>query len=58
MCCMYIGRRLAELELNIALSQIMNSFKVEFMEEKPVQYVVKFLLVPDRQVNLAFKDLQ
>lgn len=53
-----VGRRLAELELNIALSQIMNSFKVEFTEAEPVEYIIKILLVPDRPVNLTFKDLQ
>lgn len=52
------GRRLAELELNIALSQIMKAFRVEFNEKEPVGYVIKFLLLPERQMNLTFKDLQ
>ena len=52
------GRRLAELEVNIALSQIMKAFRVEFNEKEPVGYVIKFLLLPERQMNLIFKDLQ
>lgn len=53
-----IGRRLAELELNIALSQIMKAYRVEFTEKEPMGYIIKFLLVPERQMNLAFRDLQ
>lgn len=52
-----LGRRLAELELNIALSQIMKSFRVEFNEKEPVGIDIKFLLLPDRQMNLVFRDL-
>ena len=54
---LFLGRRLAELELNIALSQIMKSFRVEFNEKEPIGFDIKFLLLPDRQMNLVFRDL-
>ena len=51
------GRRIAELEMYIALSHIMKNFNVEFPEEAPMDYILKSLIIPERQLNLIFRDL-
>ena len=56
--CLTAGRRVAELELHIAMAHIMQNFRVEFSESAPVGIVQKFFLTPDRPINLAFVDLQ
>ena len=56
--CLTAGRRVAELELHIAMAHIMQNFRVEFSESVPVGIVQKFFLTPDRPINLAFVDLQ
>ena len=68
-CCIYClftltfdifiltGRRIAELELYIALSHIMKNFSVEFPEKAPMDYILKVLLIPERQLNLTVHDL-
>ena len=52
-----IGRRVAELELHIALSQLIRTFKVEFRDDKPMDYVQNLFLNPERRFDLAFIDL-
>jgi len=56
--CLTAGRRVAELELHIAMAHIMQNFRVEYPETTPVDIVQKFILAPDRPINLAFIDLQ
>ena len=51
------GRRIAELEMYIALSHIMRNFSVEFPEKAPMDYILKGFLIPERQLNLIFLDL-
>ena len=51
------GRRIAELEMYIALSHIMKNFSVEFPERAPMDYILKGFLIPERQLNLIFHDL-
>jgi len=51
------GRRIAELEMYIAMSHIMKNFSVEFPEEAPMDYILKSLIIPERQLNLIFRDL-
>ena len=41
------GRRVAELELHIALSQLIRTFRVDFRDDKPMDYV---LLEPGEKV--------
>lgn len=50
------GRRIAELELHIALAHIMKNFKVEYPENTPMDYIENFFqVVPERKINLVFK---
>jgi len=52
------GRRIAELELQIALAHMMKNFKVEYQEDTPMDYIEEvFQVVPDRKINLVFKDV-
>ena len=52
------GRRIAELELHIALAHMMKNFKVEYQEDTPMDYIEEvFQVVPDRKINLVFKDV-
>ncbi|XP_021061462.1 25-hydroxyvitamin D-1 alpha hydroxylase, mitochondrial [Mus pahari] len=52
-----IGRRLAELELQMALSQILTHFEV--LPEpgaRPIKPMTRTVLVPERSINLQFVD--
>ncbi|XP_052425854.1 25-hydroxyvitamin D-1 alpha hydroxylase, mitochondrial [Carassius gibelio] len=50
-----VGRRIAELELYLALSRILMHFNVEPAEDSgPVRPMTRTLLVPERQINLRF----
>ena len=51
------GRRVAELELHIALAQLIKNFRVEYRGEKPMDYIQTLFLVPDGRLDLAFVDL-
>ena len=51
------GRRVAELELHIALSQLIRTFGVEFKDDKPMDYVQNLFLMPERRFDLVFIDL-
>ena len=52
------GRRIAELELHIALAHMMKNFKVEYQEDTPMDCIEEvFQVVPDRKINLVFKDV-
>ena len=52
------GRRIAELELHIALAHMMKNFKVEYPENTPMDYIENFFqVVPERKINLVFKDV-
>ena len=52
------GRRIAELELHIALAHVMKNFKVEYPEDTPMDYIEEIIqVVPDRKMNLVFKDV-
>jgi len=55
---MTAGRRVAELELHIAIAQMMQNFRVECPDTTPIGVMEKMpLLVPDRPINLVFVDL-
>ena len=52
------GRRIAELELHIALAHMMKNFKVEYPENTPMDYIENFFqILPERKINLVFKDV-
>ena len=54
---MCVGRRVAELELYIALSRIINNFKIGFHEGTPIEPIQKVFTLPERQVNLSFQEV-
>ena len=54
----FSGRRIAEMEIQIALAHILKAFKLEFPEKEPLGYVQKFLTKPDRQMDIVFKDCE
>ena len=51
------GRRLAELELHIALAHLIREYKVDCLDKEPMGYMMKALLKPDKQLNLTFNKL-
>ncbi|XP_038078520.1 cytochrome P450 27C1-like [Patiria miniata] len=53
---MCIGRRIAELELNLALAKISQTFKLEYLGEGTVAPTVQGLLVPGGPVKVGFTD--
>ncbi|XP_003384618.1 PREDICTED: cytochrome P450 27C1-like [Amphimedon queenslandica] len=55
---MCVGRRVAELELHIALARIIGSFNVSYTEKTPMEIALKFLLVPKTSLNLKFEDIK
>lgn len=54
---MCLGRRIAELELHIAVAHIMQRYRVEFPDDKPVEPMLKSVYAPDRPLNIKFKNL-
>jgi cytochrome P450 len=54
---MCIGRRVAELEVHIAIAQIIKKFNIEYPDPTPIDYILKGVLVPRKQFNLIFKDI-
>ena len=51
------GRRIAELEMHILLAQLMKNFKIEYHDEKPMEFANKLFYGPARQLDLAFVDI-
>ena len=54
--CWHAGRRIAELEMHIALAQLIRNFKLEFRDEQPLNFIQKLFLHPERRMDLAFID--
>ncbi|XP_028667754.2 1,25-dihydroxyvitamin D(3) 24-hydroxylase, mitochondrial [Erpetoichthys calabaricus] len=52
---MCIGRRLAELQLQLALCWIVKDFKIESTDNEPVDTVHSGILIPNRELPVAFK---
>ena len=57
-CPTYIGRRVAELELHIALSQIVREFSVHFLEKDPVGMVIGLTTASSKPINLKFVKIE
>lgn len=55
-CFSTVGRRIAELEIHTTLAQIIRSLCVQYTDPKPMDYIMKGVLVPERQLNLVFTD--
>ncbi|XP_060051006.1 25-hydroxyvitamin D-1 alpha hydroxylase, mitochondrial [Erinaceus europaeus] len=52
-----MGRRLAELELQMALAQILTHFEVQpEPDAAPIRPMTRTVLVPERSINLLFVD--
>ena len=55
---LFTGQLIGQLETYIALAKIMRKFRVEYLEDTPMDYMQMFAeTIPARQLNLAFKDL-
>ena len=50
---MCIGRRFAELELQVLVVKLLQKFKIEYHHE-PVGLVTPFLVKPDRDIKMKF----
>ena len=53
----HLGRRVAELEIHIALAHIIRTYTVEYLEKEPMDYIQHFLVKPERQLDLVFKKI-
>ncbi len=52
------GRRVAELEMHILLSQVVRNFKIEYRDGKPMEFDnAKLFYGPAREMHLAFIDV-
>lgn len=51
---MCIGRRMAEQELYLAVSKIIQKFKIEYNSDEDVQPVLNLFMTPDRPMKLTF----
>ncbi|XP_077992014.1 25-hydroxyvitamin D-1 alpha hydroxylase, mitochondrial-like [Glandiceps talaboti] len=51
-----IGRRLVELEMYLCLSKIIQNFRLESNNDKPLEPHMKFLLVPDKPLNVKLLE--
>ncbi len=56
-CKFMLGRRLAELELFIALAHLIRDYKVECLDKEPMGHMMKPLLKPEKQLNLFFNKI-
>ena len=54
---LHAGRRVAELELHIALSHLIRNFEMEYLDKSPIGYIEKFLLIPEKPMDLSMKDI-
>jgi len=43
--------------LFIALAQLMKAFTIDFTEDKLINYEANFFYVPERKMNLTFRDI-
>lgn len=44
--------------MHILLAQLIRNFKLEYREEKPLEFTNKLFYVPARQMDLAFIDVE
>ncbi|MEE6464674.1 hypothetical protein FKM82_006322 [Ascaphus truei] len=52
---MCIGRRLAELQLQLALCWLVHHFQINATDQKPVKAIVSGLMIPTRKMPVSFK---
>ena len=54
---MVAGRRVAELELRIALSHLVQNFEVQYPGHDSIEFEQRLFIVPNKKVDLAFIDI-
>ena len=54
---LYVGRRVAELELHIVLAHLMWNLEIQSSGQDSIDHEQRLFIVPDRQADLAFVDL-
>ena len=52
---MCIGKRFAELELHVAIHQIMNNYSVKWARSEPLDCHQELVSVPDQSLDLQFE---
>ena len=52
---MCIGKRFAELELQVAIHQIMNNYSVKWARSEPLDCHQELVSVPDQSLDLQFE---
>ncbi len=52
-----LGRRIAELELHIAVSHLMKEFRLRYEQAERVELKQEMILFPDKPINLTIVDL-
>ncbi|XP_006821153.1 1,25-dihydroxyvitamin D(3) 24-hydroxylase, mitochondrial-like [Saccoglossus kowalevskii] len=51
-----VGRRVAELEIYITLTKILQNFRLEPNSDKPLEMTTRLITVPATKLNLKFRD--
>ncbi|XP_077979498.1 cytochrome P450 10-like [Glandiceps talaboti] len=51
-----IGRRVSELEMYLCLAKIIQNFRLESNNDKPLEAEMRMLLVPNKPLNLTFHE--
>ena len=54
---MCVGKRFAELELQVAIHKILNNFKIKWVHPEPLSIHQEFVNVPDQTLDFKFEDL-
>ena len=44
--------------MHILLAQMMKKFRIEYHDDRPMEYVNKLFLYPERQLDLHLVDIQ
>ena len=55
---MCVGKRFAELELQVAIHAILNNFQVKWVNPEPLSIHQEFVNVPDQSLDFKFEDLK
>ena len=53
----FLGRRIAELEIHIAVAQLVRNFRIDYTDDEPLKYIVQLFFYPKQDMNLVFSNL-